>query len=124
MTLVIFDPSYDLNGRGVATEPLLRGLLAVILGDADRFEALRVLVAAETCRKSRESVATVSTFSFDFIADLAPRGDHGPRIATFIDVLTQVLWRKSMIGLTPMTPCSGCCIPPGAWLPRALLLLS
>jgi hypothetical protein len=30
----------DLNGRGVATEPLLRGLLAVVLGDADRFEAL------------------------------------------------------------------------------------
>jgi hypothetical protein len=95
---------YDLNGRRVATEPLLRGLLAVVLGDADRFEALWIFVAAETSRKSRESVATVSTFSFDFFADLAPRGDHGPRVATFIDVLTQVLWRKSMIGLSRLTP--------------------
>jgi hypothetical protein len=101
---VIFDPPCDLNGRGVATEPLLRGLLAVVLGDADWFEALRVLVAAETCRKSRESVATVSTFSFDFFVDVTPGGDHGPLVAAFIDVLTQVLWRKSMIGLSRMTP--------------------
>jgi hypothetical protein len=79
-------------------------LLAVVLGDADRFEALWILVAAETCRKSRESVATVSTFSFDFFVDLAPGGDHGPHVATFIDVLAQVLWRKSMIGLSRMTP--------------------
>jgi hypothetical protein len=78
-------------------------LLAVVLGDADRFEALWILVAAETCRKGRESVTTVSTFSFDFFADLAPRGNHGPRVATFIDVLAQVLWRKSMIGLSRMT---------------------
>jgi hypothetical protein len=77
----------DLNGRGVATEPLLRGLLAVVLGDADRFEALWILVAAETCRKSRKSVATVSTLRFDFFTDLAPGGDHGPHVATFIDVL-------------------------------------
>jgi hypothetical protein len=97
-------PPCDLNGHGVATEPLLRGLLAVVLGDADRFETLRVFVAAETCRKGRESVATVSTFSFDFFADLAPGGDHGPRVTTFIDVLAQVLWRKSMIGLPRMTP--------------------
>jgi hypothetical protein len=93
-------PPCDLNGRGVATEPLLRGLLAVVLGEANRFEALRVLVAAETCRKSRESVATVSTFSFDFFVDLAPGGDHGPRVGAFIDVLTQVLWRKSR--MTPL----------------------
>jgi hypothetical protein len=33
----------DLNGRGVATEPLLRSLLAVVLGDVDRFEALWIL---------------------------------------------------------------------------------
>jgi hypothetical protein len=85
-------------------EPLLRGLLAIVLGNADRFEALWILVAAETGRKSRESVATVSTFSFDFFADLAPGGDHGPRVATFIDVLAQVLQRKSMIGLSRLTP--------------------
>jgi hypothetical protein len=81
----------NLNGRGVATEPLLRSLLAVVLGDADRFEALWILVAAETCRKSRELIATVSTINFDFFTDLAPGGDHGPHVATFIDVLAQVL---------------------------------
>jgi hypothetical protein len=66
-------------------------LLAVILGDADRFEALWILVTTETRRKSRESVATVSTFSFDFFADLAPGGDDSPRVVTFIDVLAQVI---------------------------------
>jgi hypothetical protein len=75
-------------------------LLAVVLGDADQFEALWVLVAAETCGESWESVATISTFGFDFFVDLAPGGDHGPRVATFIDVLAQVFWRKSMIGLS------------------------
>jgi hypothetical protein len=62
-------------------------LLAVVFGDADRLEALWVLVAAETSRKSRKPITTVSTFSFDFFAGLAPGGDHGPRIATLIDVL-------------------------------------
>jgi hypothetical protein len=42
----------DLNGCGVTTEPLLRGLLAIVLGDADRLEALRVLIAAESHRES------------------------------------------------------------------------
>jgi hypothetical protein len=93
----------DLNGHGVATEPLLRSLLAVVLGDADRFEALWVLVASETCRESWESVATIRTFGFNFFADLEPGGDHGPCVATFIDVLVQVFWRKSMIGLLRVT---------------------
>jgi hypothetical protein len=59
---------------------------------------------AETCRESRESIATVSTFGFDFFAGLAPVRDHGPRIAAFIDALAQVFWRKSMIGLSRVTP--------------------
>jgi hypothetical protein len=94
----------DLNGRGVTTEPLLGSLLAVILGDADRLEALWVLVAAETSRESRKSIATVSTFSFDLFAGLAPGGDHGARVATFIDVLAQILRRRSSTGLSQMTP--------------------
>jgi hypothetical protein len=85
-------------------EPLLRSLLAIVLGDADGFETLWVLVAAEICRESRKPVATVGTFIFDFFASLASRRDHGPRVAAFIDVLAQVLWRKSMIGLSRMTP--------------------
>jgi hypothetical protein len=98
-------------------------LLAIVLGDADRFEALRLLVAAETCRKSRESVATVSTFSFDFFVDLAPGGDHGPRVATFIDVLTQVLWRKSMIGLSRMAPLRWL-LPPAKGLAPASIVVA
>jgi hypothetical protein len=94
----------DLNGRGVTTEPLLRSLLTIILGDADRLEALGVLVVAKTHRESWETVATVSTFGFDFFADLAPGRDHGPRVAAFINVLAQVFWRKSMIGLSRVTP--------------------
>jgi hypothetical protein len=94
----------DLNDRGVAAEPLLGSLLAVVLGDADRLEALWVLVAAETSRESRKSIATVSTFSFDFLAGLALGGDHGARVVTFIDVLAQILQRRSSTGLSQMTP--------------------
>jgi hypothetical protein len=77
----------DLNGRGVATQPLVRSLLAVVLGDADRLEALRVLVVAEPHRKSWEAVAAVNTFGLDFLTYLAPGLDHRLRIADFIDVL-------------------------------------
>jgi hypothetical protein len=65
-------------------------LLAVVLGDADRLEALRVLVAVELHRESWKVVTAVSTFGLDFFAYLVPGVDHGPRIAAFIDVLTQV----------------------------------
>jgi hypothetical protein len=90
----------DFNGRRVTAQPLLRSLLDVVLGDADRLEALRVLVAAEPRRKSWKAVAAVSTFDLDFLAYLAPGVDHRPRIAAFIDVLAQVFWRRSMIGLS------------------------
>jgi hypothetical protein len=65
-------------------------LLAIVLSDADRLEALRILVAAEPCRESWETVAAVSTSGLDFFTNLAPGVDHGPRIAAFIDVLAQV----------------------------------
>jgi hypothetical protein len=38
----------DFYGRRIAPKPQLRSFLAIILGDADRFEALRVLVQAES----------------------------------------------------------------------------
>jgi hypothetical protein len=82
----------------------MRSLLAIVLGDADWLEALRVLVAAEPCGESWESIATVSTFSFDFFADLAPGVDHGPCIAAFINMLAQVFSRRPMIGLSRVTP--------------------
>jgi hypothetical protein len=37
-------------------------------------------------------------------------------------VLAQVFYRRPMIGLSRVTPEGGCCLRPGAWLPRALLL--
>jgi hypothetical protein len=80
----------DLNGCGVATEPLLRSLLAVVLGDADRLEALRILIAAESRRESRKTITAISPFSLDLFMYLTPGGDHHPRIAAFINVLAQV----------------------------------
>jgi hypothetical protein len=49
-------------------------------------------------------VTAVSTFGLDFFANLAPGVNHRPRIAAFIDVLAQVFWRRSMIGLSRITP--------------------
>jgi hypothetical protein len=94
----------DLNGRGVTTEPLLRGLLAVVLGDADQLEALRVLIAAELRRESWKAITTISPFSLDFFTYLTPGGDHSPHIAAFINVLAQVFCRRPMIGLSRVTP--------------------
>jgi hypothetical protein len=48
-------------------------------------------------------ITIVSTFGFDFFADLAPGVDHGLRIAAFIDVLVQVFWRRLVIGLLQVT---------------------
>jgi hypothetical protein len=79
-------------------------LLAIVLSEAVRLEALRVLVAAEQCRETWETVAAVSTFGLDFFVNLAPGIDHRPRIAAFIDVLAQVFWRRPMIGLSRVTP--------------------
>jgi hypothetical protein len=58
-----------------------------MLCDADWLEALRILVAAESCGESWETVAAISTFRVDFFAHFAPGIDHGPRIAAFIDML-------------------------------------
>jgi hypothetical protein len=97
----------DLNSRGVTTEPLLRGLLSVVLGDANWLEALRVLIVAESHRENRKTITAISPFSFDFFMYLTARGDHRPRIAAFINMLAQVFCR----GLPPE---GGCCLPPGA----------
>jgi hypothetical protein len=93
----------NLNGCGVATEPLLRSLLAVVLGDADRLEALRVLIAAKSHRESRKTITAISPFSLDPFTYLTPGGDHRPRIAAFINVLAQVFCRRPMIGLSRVT---------------------
>jgi hypothetical protein len=63
-------------------------------------------------------VAAVSTFGLDFLADLAPGVDHGPRIAAFIDVLAQVFWKRPVIGLPRVTPWR-CLLPPARGLAPA-----
>jgi hypothetical protein len=82
--------SYDFNGGGVATYPLLRSLLAVILGDPNRHEALRILVTAEPCGERWKTIAAVSTFCFGYFTLSAPGINYGSHIATFIDSLAQV----------------------------------
>jgi hypothetical protein len=82
---------------------LLRSLLTIILGNADRLEALRILVAAESCGESWEMVVAISTFRLDLFAHFSPGIDHGTHIATFIDMLAQVFWRRPMIGLSQVT---------------------
>jgi hypothetical protein len=81
----------------------VRSLLTIILGDADRLETLRVLVAAESCGESWETVTAISTLHLDFFAHFAPGIDHRLRIAAFIDMLAQVFWRRPMIGLSRVT---------------------
>jgi hypothetical protein len=62
-------------------------LLAIILGDADRLEALRVLVTAKPFGESWEAVAAISTFCLDYFVLSAPGIDYGLRIASFSDSL-------------------------------------
>jgi hypothetical protein len=69
---------------------LLRSLLAIILGDADRLEALRVLVTAKPCGESWKTITTVSTLCLGYFALFALGIDYGPRIASFINSLAQV----------------------------------
>jgi hypothetical protein len=49
----------DFHGCGVAPEPPMGSLLVIILGDADRFEALRVLVQAESAHEHREAITVI-----------------------------------------------------------------
>jgi hypothetical protein len=113
----------DLNGHGVTTEPLLRGLLAIVLGDADRLEALRVLIAAESRRESRKTITAISPFSLDFFTYLTPGGDHRPRIAAFINVLAQVFCMRLMIVLWRVTPRRWLLPPTGGLAPASVVVV-
>jgi hypothetical protein len=62
-----------LNGSRVTAEPLLGGLLTVILGDADRLETLRVLVAVESRSERRKTIAAVSIVPLGYLAFPSPR---------------------------------------------------
>jgi hypothetical protein len=79
-------------------------LLAIILGDADWLEALTVLVTTKPCRESWKTVAADNALCLDYFTLSAPGIDHGPCIASFIDLLAQVFWRRPVIGLSRVTP--------------------
>jgi hypothetical protein len=75
-------------------------LLAIVLGDADWLEALRVLVTAEPCGESWKTVAAVSALCLGYLA-LSTQGiNYGSHIVSFIDSLVQVFWGRLMIGLS------------------------
>jgi hypothetical protein len=89
-------------------------LLAIILGDADRLEALRVLVTTKPCGESWKTVVAISTLCLGYFTLSAPGIDYEPGIMSFIDSLAQVFWRRPVIGLSRVTPGGGCYLPPGA----------
>jgi hypothetical protein len=62
-----------LNGSRITAEPLLGGLLAVILGNANWLETLRVLVVVESRSERGETIAAVSIVSLDYLALPSPR---------------------------------------------------
>jgi hypothetical protein len=103
---------------------LLRSLLIIILGDVDRLEALRILVAAKSCGESWETVAAISTFRLDFFAHFASGIDHGPRIAAFIDMLAQVFWKRSVIGLSRVTFRRWLLPPAGGLTPTSVVVVA
>jgi hypothetical protein len=69
---------------------LLRSLLGIILGDADRLETLRVLVTAKPCGESWKTIAAFSTLCLGYFGLSAPGINDRPRITSFIDLLAQV----------------------------------
>jgi hypothetical protein len=62
-----------LNSSGVTAEPLLGGLLTVILGNTDRLETLRVLVTVESRSERRRAIAAVSIIPLGYLAFPSPR---------------------------------------------------
>jgi hypothetical protein len=79
--------SCDFNGGGVAMSPLLRSLLAIIPGDPNQLEALRVLVTTEPCGERWKMIAAVSTLCFGYFTLSTPGINYGSHIMTFIDSL-------------------------------------
>jgi hypothetical protein len=73
-------------------------LLAIILGDPNRLEALRVLVTAEPCCERWKTIPVVGTLCLGYFTLSAPGINYGSHIASFIDSLAQAFWRILMIG--------------------------
>jgi hypothetical protein len=65
-------------------------LFAVVLGDPNWLEALRVLVTVEPSCECWKAITAVSTFWIGYFMLFASRNNYGLRIVSFIDFLAQV----------------------------------
>jgi hypothetical protein len=65
-------------------------LFAVVLGDPNWLEALRVLVTVEPCCERWKAITAVGTFWIGYFTLSASGINYGSRIASFIDFLAQV----------------------------------
>jgi hypothetical protein len=80
-----------LDGGGLASKPLLRCLLTVVFGDADRLEAFWVLVAGKARSECRETITAISIISLSCFTLPLPRVDDGPDITPLIDCHTRFI---------------------------------
>jgi hypothetical protein len=69
-------------------------LLTIILGDTDRLETLRVLIAV-----GRKMIAAVSIVPLSYLAFLSPRVDDWPDVAPLIDLRAKVRLLMWAVGL-------------------------
>jgi hypothetical protein len=66
---------------------LLRSLLAIILGDPNRLEALKVLVTVEPCGERWKTIAAVCTLCLGYFTLSTPGINYGSHIMSFINSL-------------------------------------
>jgi tRNA(Arg) A34 adenosine deaminase TadA len=69
---------------------LLRSLCAIVLGDPNWLEALRVLVTVEPCYECWKVIIAVGTFWIGYFTLSASGINYGSRITSFIDFLVLV----------------------------------
>jgi hypothetical protein len=74
---------------GVASNPLARVLLTVLLGDSDWFEVLWIGLVSDASGEGREAVAVVIIVAPAGTVP-SPRFNDKPRVAAFIDFLPEV----------------------------------
>jgi hypothetical protein len=93
-----------LDGGGVASKPLLRCLLTVVFGDADRLEAFWVLVAGKARSECRETITAISIVPLGCFTLPLPRVNDGPDITPLIDLLAEVrlvMWAAGLPRIVP-----------------------
>jgi hypothetical protein len=63
---------------------LLRCLLAIIFGDADRLETIWVLVAVKVRSERQKTITVISIISLDYFTLPSPGIDDGPDITPLV----------------------------------------